>query len=224
MNAAVHTSSRVHRCRDDVPVPSAIYLTTQSGGRCHEGCSQQPFPVMGVLTFTARHPPVPTVSCDPPVRQSHHRCHLLPGAASRGPRSLLVVHNDGSGQPVAPVRTLGRLRVSRLTAPARPGLRTKVRRTTGTGQLITNRKSGRAVREQTPPRNGRPGPPPVRGMHAHSGSTQWSNTPDARSRPGTGVGVEPPPQPWQKSLARSTSATGTTTTSRATRIAARAAN
>src|SRR5580698_9687715 len=93
MNAAVHTSTSVHRCRDDVPGTSAIWLTPPSGSRCQEGCSQQPFPVMGVLTFTARHPPVPTVSCDPTVRQSDHRCHLLPGAASRGPRSLLVVHN-----------------------------------------------------------------------------------------------------------------------------------
>src|SRR3984885_9754998 len=122
MNAAVHTSARVHRCRDDVPATSAIWLTSPSGSRCQEGCSQQPFPVMGVLTFTPNHPPVPTVSCDPPVRQSHHRCHLLLGAASRGLRSLLVVHNDGSGQPVAPVRTLGRLRVSQLTAPCPCGL------------------------------------------------------------------------------------------------------
>jgi len=29
MNAAVHTSTRVHRCRDDVPRTSAICLTTQ---------------------------------------------------------------------------------------------------------------------------------------------------------------------------------------------------
>jgi hypothetical protein len=29
MNAAVHTSTRVHRCRDDIPGTSAIYLTTQ---------------------------------------------------------------------------------------------------------------------------------------------------------------------------------------------------
>jgi hypothetical protein len=31
MNAAVHTSARVHRCRDDVLGMSAIYLTTQGG-------------------------------------------------------------------------------------------------------------------------------------------------------------------------------------------------
>jgi hypothetical protein len=30
MNAAVHTSTRVHRCRDDVPGSSAICLTTQA--------------------------------------------------------------------------------------------------------------------------------------------------------------------------------------------------
>jgi hypothetical protein len=29
MNAAVHTSARVHRCRDDIPGSSAISLTTQ---------------------------------------------------------------------------------------------------------------------------------------------------------------------------------------------------
>src|SRR5947208_13179634 len=28
MNAAVHTSARVHRCRDDIPGSSATYLTT----------------------------------------------------------------------------------------------------------------------------------------------------------------------------------------------------
>ncbi len=31
MNAAVHTSTSVHRCRDDVPGTSAICLTTPSG-------------------------------------------------------------------------------------------------------------------------------------------------------------------------------------------------
>src|SRR5512132_83601 len=50
MNAAVHTSTRVHRCRDDVPRTSAICLTTPSGGRCHDGCGQQAFPVKRVLT------------------------------------------------------------------------------------------------------------------------------------------------------------------------------
>ena len=49
MNAAVHTSTSVHRCRDDVPGTSAIYLT-QSGGRCHDGCGQQALPIKGVLT------------------------------------------------------------------------------------------------------------------------------------------------------------------------------
>lgn len=33
MNAAVHTSTSVHRCRDDVPATLAIYLTIPSGGR-----------------------------------------------------------------------------------------------------------------------------------------------------------------------------------------------
>jgi hypothetical protein len=30
----VHTSTSVHRCRDDVPGTSAICLTTPGGGRC----------------------------------------------------------------------------------------------------------------------------------------------------------------------------------------------
>src|SRR5260370_33894710 len=34
MNAAVHTSTNVHRCRDDIPGTSAICLTTPNGGRC----------------------------------------------------------------------------------------------------------------------------------------------------------------------------------------------
>src|SRR5262249_55936185 len=39
MNTAVHTSTSVHRCRDDIPATSAICLTTPSGGRCQEeGC------------------------------------------------------------------------------------------------------------------------------------------------------------------------------------------
>jgi hypothetical protein len=43
MNAAVHTSTSVHRCRDDVPGGSASCLTTPCGGRCHDGCGQQVF-------------------------------------------------------------------------------------------------------------------------------------------------------------------------------------
>jgi hypothetical protein len=58
MNAAVHTSTRVHRCRDDVLGTSAICLTTPSGGRCHEGTSQQAFPVEWVLTSTAGQPDI----------------------------------------------------------------------------------------------------------------------------------------------------------------------
>jgi hypothetical protein len=37
MNAAVHTSTSVHRCRDDIPGTSAISLTTPSGGCCLAG-------------------------------------------------------------------------------------------------------------------------------------------------------------------------------------------
>jgi hypothetical protein len=36
MNTAVHTSTSVHRCRDDIPGTSAIGLTTPSGGRRQE--------------------------------------------------------------------------------------------------------------------------------------------------------------------------------------------
>jgi hypothetical protein len=43
MNTAVHTSTSVHRCRDDIPGTSAICLTTPSGGRGHNGCGQQEF-------------------------------------------------------------------------------------------------------------------------------------------------------------------------------------
>ena len=50
MNTAVHTSTSVHRCRDDIPGTSAICLTTPSGGRGHDGCGQQAFPVERVLT------------------------------------------------------------------------------------------------------------------------------------------------------------------------------
>ena len=35
MNAAVHTSARVHRCRDDVPGSSAICLTILLLRRAH---------------------------------------------------------------------------------------------------------------------------------------------------------------------------------------------
>jgi hypothetical protein len=52
MNAAVHTSTSVHRCRDDVPGDSAICLTTPSGGPCHDGCGQQAFPVKPMKTIT----------------------------------------------------------------------------------------------------------------------------------------------------------------------------
>ena len=36
MNAAVHTSTSVHRCRDDISGTSAIGLTTPSGGRSRQ--------------------------------------------------------------------------------------------------------------------------------------------------------------------------------------------
>jgi hypothetical protein len=40
MNTAVHTSTSVHRCRDDIACTSAIRLTTLSRGRCREGHGQ----------------------------------------------------------------------------------------------------------------------------------------------------------------------------------------
>src|SRR5258708_1729503 len=52
MNAAVHTSTSVHRCRDDVPGTSAICLTTSSGGRELGECRGEqgvPVAVGGVL-------------------------------------------------------------------------------------------------------------------------------------------------------------------------------
>src|SRR5512133_1449721 len=77
MNAAVHTSTSVHRCRDDILGTSAIYLTAARGGRSRQmqrSCQNCKWNVSSTWGWvgvdTSREttcPPAPSYGPEPPV-------------------------------------------------------------------------------------------------------------------------------------------------------------
>jgi hypothetical protein len=77
MNAAVQTSTSVHRCRDDVPGASAICLTTSSGSPSrltHRGCQNSSWYVSSTWGWVGVDasrettcPPAPWYRPEPPV-------------------------------------------------------------------------------------------------------------------------------------------------------------